>query len=199
MNTATHFPNLYVLAGGRSSRFGSDKAVADMDGIPLLQDVINRLKHDEQRVVLVTGEIKKFESLGYPVVTDQPSGIGPIGGLAAALSHRQEQYGTGWISLISCDLVYPDRQWLDQLSKAIVSTQKTAIAFRSERWEPMIALYHTDMLPQIKHQIRNRRYSIQRLLDLIGAHPAKLPSGLRSIPQANTPEQLEALKTRGVV
>lgn len=198
LNADTNIPNLYVLAGGQSSRFGSDKALADMGGIPLLKDVIIRLKHDDQHAIIVSGDIKPYEHLGYPVITDDPTGVGPLGGLSAALSHRIKQHGKGWIMLASCDLVYPRRQWLERLVARLTNQNQSVIAFRGERWEPMFALYHTNTLPQIQHQLQYARYSLQHLLDSVAAIAVDLPDGMTSIPQANTPEQLKALSTRSI-
>ena len=105
--------HLYVLAGGASRRFGSDKALADVDGRPMIGDVIERMGGGAQRVTLVTGSAARYNELGYDVITDRPAGVGPIGGLNAALHHRFEKSGDGWLLLASCDLVRPDRQRLD--------------------------------------------------------------------------------------
>ena len=196
MPTATDIP-LYVLAGGQSSRFGSDKAVAEVGGVPMLQRVIDRLQHKDQEVTIVTGEDKRYEWFGHAVITDQPAGIGPLGGLAAALHHRR-QYGMGWLLLTSCDLVDPERAWAEQLDAHRESVPSNAIAFRGAYWEPMFALYHTKLLPLVARQIEQGHHSMQSLLDATEAVAIELPAGLEAIPQANTPEQLKVYCNRSV-
>ena len=100
--------------------------------------------------------------------------------------------------LASCDLIEPNSEWLKQLDEHRESVPGHGIAFRGERWEPMFALYHTDLRPLVQNQIKQRRYSMQRLLDSAEAYAIDLPIGLSSIPQANTPEQLEASRKRSV-
>lgn len=198
MPSETQIPHLYVLAGGQSSRFGSDKALAEVDGQPMIQNVIDRLHRDGQAVTLVTGEAKRYETFGHAVITDRPAHVGPIGGLAAALDHQKQSHDSDWIMLGSCDLVDPDPAWAQQLCTHRETICNRAIAFRGERWEPLFALYHTDLLPLIHEQIAHGRRSMQGLLDLAGAFAVDLPTGLPSIPQANTPEQLITLRKRSV-
>lgn len=198
MQTASHIPHLYVLAGGQARRFGSDKALAMIDGVPMLQAVTNRLSADGQPITLVTGENKRYESLGLRVITDQPAGIGPIGGLHAALSDRFDQSGEGWLMLAACDLVQPQHDWVEPLTDQVASTTAHAIAYRGDQWEPLFALYHTDLLPTIQQLIEQRTFAMHRLLEHVEAHAVELPFTQRSIPQANTPAELMAARQRGV-
>lgn len=194
MHKATDNADLYVLAGGQSSRFGSDKALADIDGLPMLRDIIDRLKTSRHRVTLVTGRTQRYQSFGYPTITDQPVGIGPMGGLRAALSQRLADVGEGWLLLASCDLIQPNRDWALRLEQLTASTDSPVIAYRGAYWEPMLAMYHTDLLPLIDEQIDQKRYGLQSLLKAAKARPVDLPCRYSSLPQANTPEQLTAAR-----
>jgi len=72
-----------VLAGGRSSRFGSDKAAAMLHGRPLLDHAIAALS-GQCDVVVVVGR----DHAGTPSVPDRPRpDCGPLGGLAGAFGH----------------------------------------------------------------------------------------------------------------
>lgn len=70
-----------VLAGGKSSRFGSDKALALLDGRMLIEHAIEALgEHAE--TVIVCGRSWP----GLAAIDDQPlGGLGPLAGLNAAL------------------------------------------------------------------------------------------------------------------
>lgn len=72
-----------VLAGGRSSRFGSDKAAALIDGRPMLDWVIDALAPQVDEVIICGREAP-----GRICVADRPRpDLGPLGGLNAALCH----------------------------------------------------------------------------------------------------------------
>ncbi|WP_447756946.1 molybdenum cofactor guanylyltransferase [Sphingopyxis fribergensis] len=71
-----------VLAGGRSSRFGSDKALAMLDGRSLLDHAVAALRPYCDAVVVV----------GRDEIADWPRpGMGPLGGIAGALIHAADQ------------------------------------------------------------------------------------------------------------
>jgi molybdopterin-guanine dinucleotide biosynthesis protein A len=72
-----------ILAGGASTRFGSDKALALFAGKPLLQHAIDALAPQVDTIVIVGHDWP-----GFARVDDLPApGLGPIGGLCGALGH----------------------------------------------------------------------------------------------------------------
>ena len=71
-----------VLAGGRSSRFGSDKALAMLDGRSLLDHAVAALRpHCDAVIVVGRGEIADWPR----------ADMGPLGGIAGALIHAADQ------------------------------------------------------------------------------------------------------------
>jgi molybdopterin-guanine dinucleotide biosynthesis protein A len=73
----------FILAGGRSSRMGSDKALLELDGETLLARTLQKAKTVAGRVCII-GAREKFELFG-PVIEDVYAGCGPLGGIHAAL------------------------------------------------------------------------------------------------------------------
>ena len=76
----------FVLVGGRSSRFGSDKALHEVDGRPMALHVADALRAHVSAVTLV-GEPRSYRGLGLPVIPDAFPGTGPLGGIVSALQH----------------------------------------------------------------------------------------------------------------
>ncbi|WP_426163213.1 molybdenum cofactor guanylyltransferase [Sandarakinorhabdus sp. DWP1-3-1] len=88
-----------VLAGGRSSRFGSDKALAPFDGRPLIDHVIAALAAQADTVVVIGRDWPR-----QPHIHDRPApGLGPLGGLCAALHHAAAT-GHDAVLAAGCDL-----------------------------------------------------------------------------------------------
>ncbi len=88
-----------VIAGGASSRFGSDKALAPLDGRPLIAHVIDRLRPQADALVVV-GRAHP----GQPTVGDRPGpGLGPLAGLNAALAYAAA-HGFETVLTAGCDL-----------------------------------------------------------------------------------------------
>ena len=89
-----------VLAGGRSSRFGSDKALAVVNGRRLIDGVIADLA-TQVDMVIVCGR----DWPGTIAIADQPRpALGPLGGLCAALNHAAAS-GFDAVLTAPCDAV----------------------------------------------------------------------------------------------
>ena len=87
-----------IIAGGRSTRFGSDKALATLDGRPLIEHVRHMLA-GQVREVIVVGR----SHAGLRAVPDQPApGLGPLGGIAAALFEARAR-GYAAVLTAPCD------------------------------------------------------------------------------------------------
>ncbi len=87
-----------VLAGGAARRFGSDKAMALLDGRPLIQHVLAALGKQVDTVVVAGRSVA-----GYEALADRPGpGLGPLAGLCAALHHAARN-GFDAVVSVSCD------------------------------------------------------------------------------------------------
>jgi len=89
-----------VIAGGKSTRFGSDKAVAQFHGRSLLDHAIDSVGEHAREVVVVGRERE-----GMATILDQPApGMGPLAGVAAALIEAQAR-GYAAVLTAPCDAI----------------------------------------------------------------------------------------------
>jgi molybdenum cofactor guanylyltransferase len=89
-----------IIAGGNATRFGGDKAAAILDGRPLIEHVARALRKQVDLLIVVGREWPGMVSVG-----DMPSaGLGPLGGLNAAL-HFAQQNGFGEVVTAGCDVL----------------------------------------------------------------------------------------------
>ena len=88
-----------ILCGGRSSRFGADKALADVDGRPLAAIIVEALRDAGADPVVAIGGTAG-DVLAIPTVPDRFPGDGPLGGLATALTWLK----VGHVLVTPCDL-----------------------------------------------------------------------------------------------
>ena len=164
---------VYILAGGRSSRFGSDKARASLHGRPLLRHVAAMLEPVAARLTVVADCCGKYDDLGLRTLADQQPGLGPLAGLHTALGDLAPE--DHWLLLCSCDAAVVRGEWLRRLI-AGRSAEHDAVAFRSSRWQPMPGLYARTALPVIAHCIHGRNRSMQNLLDQLRSISLALPT-----------------------
>ncbi len=100
-----------VLAGGRSSRFGSDKALAELQGHTLIARAVDALSGHADHVIVVGRE-----QAPAPTIPDWPQAdMGPLGGIAAALRYAEDE---DYDSVLTCgvDSVDLPDSLLDDLS-----------------------------------------------------------------------------------
>jgi molybdopterin-guanine dinucleotide biosynthesis protein A len=87
-----------IIAGGRSRRFGSDKAEALFGGVKLIEHVIAGMAPQSHSLVICGRSMS-----GYECLKDRPrEGLGPLGGLAAALQHARAK-GFDAVLTSACD------------------------------------------------------------------------------------------------
>jgi molybdopterin-guanine dinucleotide biosynthesis protein A len=79
----------YILAGGKSRRFGSDKALAMVEGRPLIARLADRVRPHVARVTVVAERVDKYAHLGLRTIGDVVAGLGPLGGLRTALEDME--------------------------------------------------------------------------------------------------------------
>jgi molybdopterin-guanine dinucleotide biosynthesis protein A len=182
----------YILAGGVSRRFGSDKARAEIESVPLIVRLARQVAPHASRVVVVAGREGEYADLGLHTVGDLVPGLGPVGGLLTALHDARD---AEWVLLLSCDLTEFNPQWLRTLLAACTSDARI-VAFQSEPRQPFPALYHRDLAPLLRDAITQEQLSMQRLLRTAGAVSAPLPPDWPEVPQANTREELERYRAK---
>lgn len=103
-----------VLAGGASSRMGTDKAFVEIDGVPMVVRAVEALRSaGAEPVLVVGGDGARLNALGLDAVEDLDPGAGPLGGVITALGAVESSlYGDcGAIEAVvtlPCDVIEPD-------------------------------------------------------------------------------------------
>lgn len=178
---------LYIVAGGRSVRFGSDKARAELEGVPLLIHTARALAPSASSVTVVADRADKYADLGLRTIADRAPGLGPLGGLQAALEDLPA--GDDWLLLGSCDLLGLRPRWVEALREAAADPHGV-VAFHDQRWEPMPALYHRRVLPAVEAAITAGELTLWRLIEGCDPVALPLPAGWEAVVQVNTRDDL---------
>ncbi|WP_432769621.1 MAG: molybdenum cofactor guanylyltransferase [Sphingopyxis sp.] len=162
-----------VLAGGRSRRFGSDKALAMLDGRSLLDHALAALApHCDAVVVVGRGEIADWPR----------ADLGPLGGIAGALTHAA---GTGFDRVLSapvdCVRLPGDLRALLEPAPAFLETQ------------PVIGLWPVAALNELKAMLEDGGdLAVRAYARRIGARAVRSEFML---PNVNSTADLDRLAT----
>ncbi|MBE9028601.1 molybdenum cofactor guanylyltransferase [filamentous cyanobacterium LEGE 11480] len=154
-----------VLAGGLSRRMGRDKALLEIQGVPLLKHVTDRVLPFSQPVFVVTAWPEAYQSIVAPdchLITDEIS-AGPMMGFAQGLAKVE----TNWILLLSCDLPQLDQTTILRWIQHLGAVPETAIAYlpQGEKgWEPLCGFYRLSCREALQTFIDQGGRSFQKWL-----------------------------------
>jgi molybdopterin-guanine dinucleotide biosynthesis protein A len=136
-------PSGFVLAGGRSSRMGRDKALLPFEGRTLVEHVAAMVRKAADSVALV-GNPGRYASLGFPVIADNFPGCGPLAGIEAALRASNAD----WNLIVACDMPGLSTAFLRYLLD-IAAGDCLLPRGPSGLPEPLCAVYHRRCRPAI--------------------------------------------------
>lgn len=178
-----------VLAGGRSVRFGGEKAVALLDGKPLLAWAAERLRSVCANVAANVRPGTEAEavarSLGLPVLHDEAGdAMGPLAGVKVGLIWAGEQ-GARTLAVSPCDAPsLPDDLYRRLLERA---EGGAALAETSDGRQPLCAVWPVSALPAVREALAGGAHPpTWQLLERLGARKERF----------ERPEQFANINTR---
>jgi len=182
---------VYVMAGGHSSRFGSDKLRAPLDGETALGHVLRAVVPWSSGTVVVADRAGRYDDLGAPTLGDLEPHLGPAGGLLTALEHATAP----WILAVSGDMPVLRGPWMRALLDAR-APGVSAVAFFGERWQPLPVLLHRNARDALRARVGAGERALWRLLDHVGATTVTLPEDWPERSGINTTEDLAFFEAR---
>ncbi|MFK7847010.1 MAG: molybdenum cofactor guanylyltransferase [Rhodothermales bacterium] len=154
-----------ILAGGQSRRFGSDKALYELNGQALITRCFNLLKGIASPVMIsVANESKTYDTPAIITdamhVADQFQDAGPLGGLHAGLKAAQSP----WLFVTAVDLPFITHATITSLTDLISDDLDAVIATDGDRIQPLLGCYKTSLAPQVAHRIYQKKLSATKFV-----------------------------------
>ena len=189
-----------VLAGGHSSRFGSNKALFAPDGETLISKAADLL-HPLVREVLVShANAEAYAFLGLDIVEDLHPDCGPLGGLEALL----DRCATSWLLILTCDMPYVDSEALRtmirhaQQSEGGICQESLPRAFAWQRSDgsvsPFPLLIERSALSVVRSRMSSDHRSMKGLLGALDTYYILAPFD-RLLSNVNRPEDWKTDQT----
>ncbi len=178
-----------VLAGGRSSRFGSDKALAEVDGMRLLDRAVALLRTVSDEVAVMSSR-PEHDVDGVRRLPDLRGGAGPLGGMEAAFAHARAR-GHSTVLVLACDLPSVDGPLLRALVAGLGDAPAAALARDgAPGFEPLCAVYRTSCLEPLRELLDEGQFQARALLERVGGRLLAGPTG--GLHNVNEPSDLKA-------
>ena len=185
----------FVLAGGRSSRMGADKAFLPLGGDSFLSIALRNARTVSPEPLIV-GEAARYAAFGM-VVEDRFRGCGPLGGIHAALCATR----TEWNLILSVDLPLMVPEFLGWIvNQAITGEQLVTVPRRNGRFEPLCAVYRRGAVQNIEQALRSGDFKVDAVFAKVPtrclSEAAIQAAGFRDeiFRNVNTPEDYELVR-----
>ncbi len=158
-----------ILAGGKSSRMGTDKGLIDFNGKKMVEYVLEAVK-DLCNHIIISGSNSKYKQFGFPVYEDIHKNLGPLGGIHSGLSNS----ATDWNLIVSCDLSFVTKDFFRFLFSKI-SNAEAVVPVHDLQVEPLCALYHQSSLPKIESLLLKNELKMQNAVKRLDSIFIKVP------------------------
>ncbi|MCA9563956.1 MAG: molybdenum cofactor guanylyltransferase [Myxococcales bacterium] len=182
-----------VLAGGKASRFGSDKTRAILHGTPLLERTVSSVAPSVGRVIVVGRSCPRdwpphLEEVQF--VLDTVPHCGPLGGIVTACSLLNEPF-----LVAAADLGALESECVRWLLGEFRPDYDVVAVQSSRGLEPLLAIYSPSVLAPAQRAIEGGNLSLTKLLERLAVFRCDLPSRFRHCTHnVNFPEDLDELQ-----
>jgi molybdopterin-guanine dinucleotide biosynthesis protein A len=153
-----------ILAGGQSRRLGRDKAVEPIQGQPLIQRVIERVRQVSDETVVVVADQSRGDALPLDketrIALDIYPGGGSLGGIFSGLSAAQREWGV----VVACDMPFLNLDLLRYMT-SLREAADAVVPVLEGRPEPTHSLYSKACLPHIEARLKANNLKISGFFD----------------------------------
>jgi molybdopterin-guanine dinucleotide biosynthesis protein A len=187
----------FVLAGGKSSRMGQDKALLKYKGVCLVEHAINVLCQVTGNIRII-GDPQKYSFLGYAVIPDRSESRGPLTGIYTALSASKTRLNI----VLACDMPLIRAEFFSLLLKKASQADAVVMRFEDGFVEPLCSIYASTCLSAVKENLEQQQFKVSDLfsqLDVKFVSEAEIRRvGLdrRIFVNINTPDEFKGLSSR---
>ena len=157
MNSAIRPYSVGILAGGKSSRMGKNKALLEYESDTFIGHAIKEFQGHE---IIISGQ-KEYEKLPAKIVSDENMDIGPIEGIRQILTAASEDY----VFVCACDMPFITDKIADYIAEFISSDYDCYVVTDEDRMHPLCAIYSKRVLPIIEKLIVNGEYKLRLILE----------------------------------
>ena len=164
-----------VLAGGRSRRFGRDKAAFEVNGRPLLHHLVRRIQRAGLRTIVVGRRRDRTVPDEVACLPDALPGHGPLSGLHALLSSLAPDERA---FLLPCDLPFFQPELISQAVRHLFPDDQALLLRDAHGPQPTCGFYSPECLPILEDCLRRNDNIVWALLDRIPHRFLSLPEVL---------------------
>ena len=184
---------VFILAGGKSKRMGTDKGLVKFKGNPMISHIIEILDKLNLKTSIVSSN-EEYLKFGKPVYKDVIPNKGPLGGLYTALEYSQAPM----VLLLACDMPSINRKGIQSLM-TVAEPGKLAIASDRTQISPLFACYPRSLKDKVANALLADELKMQDFISKQSHVVLDLNSlgNTEILQNLNTIEELKAAESMG--
>jgi molybdopterin-guanine dinucleotide biosynthesis protein A len=148
-----------ILAGGKSSRMGSNKALLQIEGKTFIEHIAETLRLVVSRVIIIADRQEEFAFLALPMYPDIYKECGPLAGLHSSFIHTD----TPAVLAVTCDMPLLEASLLSSLLD-VPPSYDAALFSSNEFIQPFPGFYRRSCLPRLEDNLQGKKYSVIGLI-----------------------------------
>ena len=160
-----------ILAGGKSSRFGSNKSLSNLKNFKLIEHVIQKLNKKFDEILIVSNDSKLiFENKKINIIKDCIEGyLGPLAGVLSAIKYANKSKKYQWIMTFPCDTPFFDEIIIDQMIEKTRNTKEKIIFIKDKKQRHNIfGTWSTSLEKILEEDLGNSYRKVDLWADKIG-------------------------------
>ena len=152
-----------ILAGGKSRRFGENKALSKFQGERLIERLIRSVREVTEDVLIVTNTPDEYAFLELPMTGDLIPDCGSLGGIYTGLKTMQTPYGI----CIACDMPFVEPSLLRYMVDYADGAYDVIVPMSDYGFEPMCAVYGDACITPIEQKLNEGDLKVIRFHDQV--------------------------------
>jgi molybdopterin-guanine dinucleotide biosynthesis protein A len=168
-----------ILAGGKSRRFGADKAFAKLGGKSLIDYTIKKLEPKFTEILVITNNPKKSSNNNIFFIKDTITGqLGPLVGILSAMEWvKNYDKNYQWIISFPCDTPFFEEKIIDKVINFQKSSNKKLFFLKSgNKRHNIFGLWSIDLMEQLRNDINQGARKVENWANKIGTEIIEINS-----------------------
>lgn len=168
-----------ILAGGKSRRFGADKAVAKLGDKSLIDYTINKLEPKFAEILVITNNPMQVSKNNIFFIKDTMAGqLGPLVGILSAMEWvKNNDKNYEWIISFPCDTPFFEEKIIDKVINSQKSSDKKLLFLKSgNKRHNIFGLWSIELMEQLRNDINQGARKVEDWANKIGTEIVEINS-----------------------
>ena len=168
-----------ILAGGKSRRFGANKAVAKLGDKSLIDYTINKLEPKFAEILVITNNPQQVSKNNIFFIKDTMSGqLGPLVGILSAMEWvKNNDKNYEWIISFPCDTPFFEEKIIDKVINSQKSSDKKLLFLKSgNKRHNIFGLWSIELMEQLRNDINQGARKVEDWANKIGTEIVEINS-----------------------